>query len=344
MDGWWNVSQGTLADFVGVLLANDLGYMVRQHWSLLLRIVALYITRRPSSAERSGANVRHHYDLGNAFYRLMIGPSMTYSCGVLDDRHPLDHPENSLESMQDRKHDLVCKKLGLRSGERLLDIGCGWGGLLFHAAKKYGVRAHGVTLSSEQEAWIKEKISLENLSDRVTVERKDYREVVGEFDAIASIGMFEHVSDKWYGTFMRRMGALLRPEGRGLLHTIGWPKTSRLLEADPFIETYIFPGGHIPSLDRIVVEMQKAGFIIGHIENFKPHYAETLRRWMQNVNIHRQKISELSAQFDERFFRMWEYYLQSCDAAFRYGELQLYQVLFAKGKEWVFPLRMRFDA
>lgn len=343
MDGWWSAEDGDLVSFIGTLLLNDIERTVRHSPALLLRMARLHLSRRPSSQRRSADNVHAHYDLGNDFFALMLDPSMAYSCGFLDGVSAADAPANTLEAMQERKHDLVCRKLDLKEGQRLLDVGCGWGGLLFHAAKHYGVHAHGVTLSAEQEAWIKRRVREEGLDDRITVERKDYRAIDGTFDAFASIGMFEHVGDRWYGTFMRTIASVLIDGGRGLLHTIGWGQENRSIGSNPWITKYIFPGGHLPSLDRIVAELQRAGCTVGHMENFKLHYAETLRKWKANVADNIDRIRALPNGYDERFLRMWDFYLQSCEAAFRYGKLQLYQVLFQKGWEWTLPSRFRYS-
>lgn len=342
MDGWWDVEDGDLARCMGILFRNELDAAVRRSPSLLLRSAVQYVATRPASLQHSAANVHHHYDLGNEFFRLMLGGSMTYSCGVVEDTRPLDSDANSIEAMQDRKNDLVCRKLGLREGEHLLDVGCGWGELLFLAAKRYGAIATGITLSDEQAAWIERRAKEQGLAGRVTVLRKDYREAEGTFDAFASVGMFEHVGDAHYGTFMSKVASLLKPGGKGLLHTIGWQGQSWAMFQDPWLTKYIFPGSHIPSLDRIAAEMQSAGFLIAHVENFKLHYAETLRRWKRNVDANAERIRALAPQFDERFFRMWDYYLQTCEACFRRGQLQLYQALLVNGKEWTLPLRLRF--
>ncbi len=336
MDVRWEAENGDITSVIGVLLLNDIEDMIRHEPMLLLRSLLRFAATKPVNRERSQRNVSHHYDLGNEFFSFMLDPTMTYSCGILDHEGP-----NTLESMQVRKLDLVCRKLDLKPGQTLIDIGCGWGGLLFHAAKNYGVRATGITLSIEQEAFVRRRIEEEDLQDSVAIECRDYREIEGPFDAFASIGMFEHVGDNQYATFMEKARSLLRPGGKGLLHTIGVQQRRAGSVVDPWIAKHIFPGGHLPSLDRIVIEMEDAGLLIGHLENFKPHYAETLRLWKKNVDSHAGEIRDIGG-FDERFFRMWDFYLQSCEAGFRYGALQLYQVLFSNGSEWTFPQRFQF--
>ncbi|MDB4978026.1 MAG: methyltransferase, cyclopropane fatty acid synthase [Candidatus Peribacteria bacterium] len=340
MDGWWAVEDDRLCECIGIFLKNDVEKALWKNPLLISRMLYHYIATKPINSFRSKSNVHHHYDLSNQFFRLMLGPSMTYSCGVLE--QTTNAMQNTLEAIQARKYDLVCRKLQLQPGDRLLDIGCGWGGLLFHAARYYGVQATGITLSSNQAEWIRARIQNQKWSRLVRVEEKDYREAEGTYDAVASIGMFEHVGDAQYGTFMQKVAALLKPDGKGLLHTIGWQKRTWASVQDAWMSTYIFPGGHLPSLDRITAEMQKAEFLIGHIENFKPHYAETLRLWKRNVDANRQNIEKLDAHFDTRFFRMWDYYLQACDAGFRYGRLQLYQILFSSGRQWAFPQRFHY--
>lgn len=336
MEAKWDAEDGDVTSVVGVLLMNDIEDMIRHEPMLLLRSLLRYAATKPVSRDRSQKNVSHHYDLGNDFFGLMLDRSMAYSCGIADPKGP-----NTLEEMQYRKFDLVCKKLELKPGQTLIDIGCGWGGLLFHAAQHYGVRATGITLSTEQDSFVRSRIREEKLEGKVSIECRDYREIEGPYDAFASIGMFEHVGDDLYATFMGKVRSLLKPGGKGLLHTIGVQQRVRGSSQDPWIAKYIFPGGHLPSLDRIVTEMEDAGFLIGHIENFKPHYAETLRHWKENVDRNAEEIRDIGG-FDERFFRMWDFYLQSCEAGFRYGTLQLYQVLFSNGREWAFPSRFRF--
>lgn len=343
MDGWWDVEHDRVADCLGIFFRNDLDEEIRTNILLLFKLQAQRLLTKPATAQRSRKNVLKHYDLGNDFFAQMLDPTMTYSCGILDDRFPLTDPANALEAMQRRKYDLVCRKLKLRSGQHLLDVGCGWGGMICHAAKHYGVRATGVTLSDEQHAWAEKRIFQEGLRGLVTVERKDYRDVEGTFDAFVSIGMFEHVGDEQYRTFMRKARSVLAPGGAGLLHTIGWSGLHSASGFDPWMQTYIFPGAHIPPLSRITAEMEAADLTIGHVENFKLHYAETLRKWKENVDAHRPAIRALSPRYNTRFLRMWDFYLQSCEAGFRQSRLVLYQVLFSAGKEWTLPLRFRFD-
>ncbi|MBI3332350.1 class I SAM-dependent methyltransferase [Candidatus Peregrinibacteria bacterium] len=335
MENEWNIRGGGITDFIGILLLNRLGKKIRMSRGQMLRTALFYLRTLPLTKGRSRKNASFHYDLGNEFYRTFLGPSMTYSCGYLKS------DKDTIDDLQRQKHERISRKLMLAPGDRLLDIGCGWGTMLLHAAEKHGVSGLGVTLSNNQQVWATEVFRQAGYAGRIEVALKDYREVQGEFDKIVSIGMFEHVGKGQYGTFMRQVKKLLREGGTGLLHAIGSTEPPAR-GPDPWIQRYIFPGGRLPRLSEIAAEMRAAGLNVVHVENWKPHYAETLRRWHEIFQANTERIAGLGAPFDTRFLRMWSYYLQSCEAAFRYGRAQLYQVLFTKGSSWPLPMRFEF--
>jgi cyclopropane-fatty-acyl-phospholipid synthase len=335
MDGWWRVDQGSLADFLGILLKNKLDEHLGDRWFTRPLLWLQRVLHTPYSLLLAKRCIAHHYNLGNEFFRLFLDPSLTYSCG-----YQLS-PTDTLAQMQEQKYALICKKLGLKAGQVLLDIGCGWGGMLVHAAKRHGIRGLGITLSSSQAELANARIKAEKLENTLAIDLRDYRKTSGTFDALVSIGMFEHVGKACYPAFMRQLRRLLKPGGLGLLHTIGVtdPPSYR---PDPWTVKHIFPGSRLPRLDEIVSEMHKNDLIVGHIENLKLHYAETLRHWHANFQRNRSAIQALGEQYSDRFMRMWEYYLQSCEASFRHSSVQLYQVLFCKGSEWTLPMCFNF--
>lgn len=259
---------------------------------------------------------RRHYDVGNDLYRRMLDARMLYSCGYW-------RRAETLDEAQEAKLELIACKLGLRGGERLLDIGCGWGGACRYFAERHGARVVGITLSKEQAELARETCA----GLPIEIRLQDYRDLPrGEsFDAVYSIGMFEHVGCKNYGRFMRRVHALLPEGGRFLLHTIGSNTTSRT--TDPWINRYIFPHGQLPSV-RQVGQAIEDRFVLEDWHGFGRDYDRTLMEWRGNFE---RAWDELRAAYDERFYRMWRYYLSCCAGAFRSRYNQLWQVLLAKG-------------
>jgi cyclopropane-fatty-acyl-phospholipid synthase len=243
--------------------------------------------------------------------------------------------------MQRQKHELICKKLSLSSQDNIIDIGCGWGGMLIYAAEKYGVSGTGVTLSQEQAQFATQKIQKRGLSQQLNIVVSDYREFTGQYDKFISMAMFEHVGKGNFSTFMEKASELLKPGGTGLLHTMGTTSAGRRAGRDAWIEKYIFPGGYLPKLHDLMYEMWRARLNIAHHENLRPHYPETLSRWSDKFQNNRDKIMALAPRYDERFMRMWNFYLQVCEANFRYGNVQVFQILFYKGKKW--PFTTPFD-
>ena len=266
--------------------------------------------------------VRSHYDIGNEFYRLWLDETMSYSCGYFK------NAEDTLYDAQVNKADHILEKLQLQEGMTLLDIGCGWGFLLMRAAKKYGIKGTGITLSKEQYQKFSEDIEREGLKDRLQVELMDYRDLKHsgvQFDRVVSVGMLEHVGRGNYELFMENAEAVLKPEGLFLLHYISAQKEH---EGDPWIKKYIFPGGTIPSLREIIDILPEYEFHVLDIESLRRHYNRTLLCWRENFLKHRAEIARMQG---EEFTRMWELYLASCAATFNNGIIDLHQILVSKG-------------
>lgn len=333
MDGDWDAENDDIANVIGLFLANDVGRGIVESVPTLARIALHILRTSPALRLQSARNVAHHYDLGNDFYARMLDASMTYSCGLQL------HESDTLEQMQRNKFELMCRKLNLRPGATVIDVGCGWGGFLLYAAKEYGIQGVGITLSPNQLQFARHRAEEEGTAHRVTFRLQDYRDTEGQFDAFVSVGMFEHVGSRQYRIFFRKMQSLLKPGGVGLLHTIG---TTGMSGFSPWINRYIFPGGELPKLEQIVRPMRSAGLLVAHIENLKPHYAHTLRHWKRNFRTHWSIIASMGDRFNERFRRMWSFYLQSCEAGFEHGLLQLYQVLTVNDREWTLPPILAF--
>jgi cyclopropane-fatty-acyl-phospholipid synthase len=286
---------------------------------------------RRHSPERDAAAIAHHYDVSNSFYRIVLGPSMTYSCAVWD------APDVTLEDAQAAKHELVCRKLGLEPGMRLLDVGCGWGGMVMHAAQHHGVRAVGVTVSRRQAELAAKRVAEAGLGDRVEIRLQDYRDVRGEqYDAISSIGMFEHVGLAQLSAYFDRLFALLRAGGRLLNHAIGRPpatKASRLRPAGTrfsrrgFIDRYVFPDGELHELGSVTSALQRAGFEARHMESLREHYALTLRAWIRNLE---QSWDAAVAEVGDPRARIWRLYMAGSAVNFEDGNIQVHQVLAVK--------------
>lgn len=273
------------------------------------------------SLARDRTAVRHHYDVSNEFYRLVLGPSMAYSCAYFAT------PEDSLEAAQERKHDVICRKLRLSPGERLLDLGCGWGSLLMHAAARYGVHGVGVTLSEQQVALARRRIREAGLSHLVEVRMADYREVAdGPFDKIVSVGMYEHVGRRQLGAYVRRVCDLLTEHGLFLNHGIA-RLASQPSGPNGFIYRYIFPDGELHPVTDLMVSMRSAGLEVRDVESLREHYVLTLQAWLANLQRHR---AEAIARAGEERERAWRLYMLGSAQGFAAGHITLYQVLAAR--------------
>jgi len=290
-----------------------------------LRFFIISLLNR-DSLRRVPKNISYHYDLGNEFYFLFLDETMTYSCAYFNKEY------DSLEQAQLNKYEHISRKLLLKPGESLLDIGCGWGGMLIYAAQKYGINGVGITLSQNQHEYANRKIKELGLESQIKVTYQDYRELSGKYDKVVSIGMFEHVGKKFIPIFIKKTSDLLKKEGLGLLHTIG---KDTLSPGDPWTFKYIFPGGYLPCLAEIVQEMGKTGFSILDVENLRWHYAKTLECWVENYELNVKKVREM---FDETFVRRWRLFLNGSIAGFRYGNTRVFQVLFTNGTNNDLPI------
>ncbi len=279
-----------------------------------------------SSRQCAPANIAFHYDLGDDFYAQYLDSTMTYSCAYFTT------PDDSLEQAQRNKYEHIARKLMLQADETLLDIGCGWGGMLIYAAEQYGVRCTGNTLSKNQYRYVNRMVKQRGLEGRVTVLYKDYRQLHGVFDKVVSIGMFEHVGKKYFPVFFRSVAQLLKPGGLGLLHTIGKDAPS---SRDLWTFKYIFPGSYLPTLAEICRGLSKIGGCVLDVENLRLHYAQTLSKWSENYERNRDQIRDLG---DQRLVRCWRLFLNSAMVGFRYGETRLFQVLFSNGLNNALPI------
>ncbi len=285
------------------------------------------------SPERDGKVIQHHYDVSNRFYEMVLGPSMTYTCAVYETE------DATLEEAQHAKYDLVARKLDLQQGQRLLDVGCGWGGMVRHAAREYGVRALGVTLSKEQAEWAQNRIKEEGLDHLAEVRHLDYRDVQETgFDAVSSIGLTEHIGVDNYPAYFAFLRGKMLPGARLLNHCITRPD-NKPTQTGAFIDRYVFPDGELTGSGRIITEAQDAGLEVHHEENLRVHYAKTLAGWSANLETH---WDECVAEVGEGTARVWGLYMAGSRMGFERNEIQLHQVLATRtddNGESGFPLR-----
>ncbi|MFI5565391.1 class I SAM-dependent methyltransferase [Amycolatopsis japonica] len=318
---------------VDQLSAADRLWLLRELGPRHLRRVAPPAEELPSRAKRVFDGLRHskardsnaisnHYDVSNRFYELVLGPSMAYTCAA----YPSEG--SSLEEAQAHKFDLVCRKLGLRPGMRLLDVGCGWGGMVEHAVENYGVEALGVTLSREQAQRAQKDIVTKGLADRAEVRHLDYRDVTETgFDAVSSIGLTEHIGARNLPSYFRFLAGKLKPHGRLLNHCITNPDTSVPHRSRGFIDRYVFPDGELESVGEIATAMHDSGLEVRHSENLREHYATTLGAWCANLDAN---WDEAVAEAGAGRSRVWALYMAACRLAFERREIELHQVLGVK--------------
>ncbi len=307
MEGWWDCEN--LDDFFCRLMCSNAEDKVKKNWKLLLRAALLNVNGK-SRAFQIG---ERHYDIGNDLYQNMLDKRMTYSCGYWKDA-------SNLDEAQEAKLDLICRKLDLQPGNRILDIGCGWGSFVKHAAEKYGVKAVGITVSEKQAALAKEICS----GLPVEIRLQDYRDLDEKFDHIVSVGMFEHVGYKNHRAYMETASKCLGDDGLFLLHTIGDSHSN--ISPEPWCDKYIFPNSLIPSVKQISASIEKI-FIIEDLHNFGAYYDPTLISWFNNFN---RNWDAIKTHYSDRFYRMWKYYLLSCAGSFRARCLQVWQIVLSQ--------------
>ena len=316
MDGWWDAED--LSEFFFRLLRSGAATKL-MGIGIATQIIKSKLLNLQSS-RRAFEVGEKHYDIGNDLYERMLDKRMIYSCGYWRDA-------KNLAEAQEAKLDLICRKIGLKKGDTVLDVGCGWGGFAKFAAERYGAKVVGITISKEQAAWA--QAHTQGLD--VEIRLQDWRELKEEsFNHIVSIGMFEHVGPKNYRPFMEKMRELLSDDGFFLLHTIGHSVTTRNL--DPWMDKYIFPNGHLPSMTLITKAVDRRLFgdailVMEDWHNFGPDYDQTLTAWYNNFE---RAWPELKEKYGERFYRMWKYYLLSCAGAFRSRKIHLWQIVYSK--------------
>ncbi len=322
MDGRLTVEDGGILDLLEMVTSNNRWEDGGKGRKLLnkgkKRLKALF---RRNPARRAQSNVAHHYDIGNDLYRLFLDGDLQYSCAYFTD------PANSLDQAQTDKKAHIAAKLDLKPGQRVLDIGCGWGGTALYLHAKTGVDVLGVTLSEEQLRVARRRAHDAGVADHVKFELIDYRAIEGRFDRIVSIGMFEHVGAAHYDEFFAKCRELLTDDGVMLLHTIG--KLGKASAPDPFTDKYIFPGYHVPSLSQMTAASEKVRLLAADVEMLRLHYGLTLRHWLKRTQAAR---AEIVALYDDRFFRMWEFYLAGGVVAFENGSMCNYQIQYIRDR------------
>jgi cyclopropane-fatty-acyl-phospholipid synthase len=323
MDGTFVVEQGSIADVLAIMLGQNTDV---PHWARLQGVLR-YLYRRLSQFNprpRSRRNVAHHYDLDGRLYSLFLDADRQYSCAYFE------KTGQSLDDAQLAKKRHLATKLILTQGERILDIGCGWGGLGLYLAEFAGADVTGVTLSHEQHAIANERAAEMGLSERARFQLQDYRDIDGPFDRIVSVGMFEHVGVNHYDAFFRKIAQLLADDGVILLHSIG--RSEGPSRTSPWVSKYIFPGGYMPSLSEVLPWIEKAGLLVTDIEILRLHYAETLLHWRERFLMH---LEEVERMYDQRFVRMWEFYLAAAEMSFREQNLMVFQIQLTKRQDVV---------
>jgi cyclopropane-fatty-acyl-phospholipid synthase len=326
MDGTFVVEQGTIADVLAICLGQKSEV---PHWAVPQTILR-FLKRRLNQfnpRSRSRRNVAHHYDLDGRLYSLFLDADRQYSCGYFET------PGQSLDDAQLAKKRHLAAKLRIDQGQhdkqdkslRVLDIGCGWGGLGLYLAEIGGADVTGVTLSQEQHAVANSRAAEKGLSERARFNLQDYRDVAGPFDRIVSVGMFEHVGINHFDAFFRKSAQLLKDDGVMLLHSIGRSEGPSVTNA--WISKYIFPGGYIPSVSETIAAVERSGLLVTDIEILRLHYADTLKHWRERFLAHREEVERI---YDRRFVRMWEFYLAASEMSFREQNMMVFQIQLTK--------------
>jgi len=310
VDRWWDVP--ALDQFVDRVLRAQLGDLLRETWMLVPQVLRARVLNL-QTIRRSFGNGQHHYDIGNELYEAMLDRRMLYTCAVWDGARTLDEA-------QERKLELVCTKLGLRAGQRVLDLGCGWGGFAAYASEKYGVQVVGYTVSEAQVAWANKQYPHLPIDIRLD----DYRRASGKYDAVVSIGLMEHVGPKNYRGYMELVDRCLAPGGVALIHTIAGNRARPHI--DPWFDRYVFPNAVLPTLAQLVTAMDGL-FVPEDVHNIGPDYDPTLMAWWSNFDAAWPRLRE---RYDERFYRIWKYYLLGSAGGFRSRSQQLFQIVMTR--------------
>ena len=333
MDGDLTVEQGSIADVLAVLQGQP--REGRPPWWARLRSLARFCYRRLSQFNlpaRALRNVAHHYDLDAQLYSLFLDSDRQYSCAYFEHQH------QSLDDAQLAKKRHLAAKLLVSPDQRVLDIGCGWGGLALYLGDICGAQVTGITLSEQQHATAQARATEKGLSTKVEFRLQDYRNQPGLFDRIVSVGMFEHVGVGFYGAFFRKCYELLDDRGIMVLHSIGRSEGPNV--TNPWIAKYIFPGGYIPALSEVLPAVERAGLLVTDIEILRLHYAETLKAWRERFLAHREQVERL---YDQRFERMWEFYLAAAEMAFREQNMMVFQMQLTK-RQGIVPMTRDYIA
>ncbi len=320
MNGSIVIENGSLTEFLDIALKNVGRYPINKITNILgrFRRAYRYITNF-NFIGKSKENVAHHYDISEKFYDLFLDEKRQYSCAYFKNE------DDTLEVAQNNKIDHIIKKLNLKPNQKVLDIGCGWGTLALDIAKKTQCEVVGITLSENQLKHAKQKAKEMNLENQVEFRLADYRQLNEKFDRVVSVGMFEHVGRKFYNKYFNKVFSFLNEDGVALIHTIGSVNPPR--GSQPWITKYIFPGGYTPSLSEVSLPIEKSGLIISDLEVLRTHYEHTLRNWKERFISKKGQVLEM---FDEKFFRMWEFYLVGCEMAFKWSDQVVFQFQLTK--------------
>ena len=320
MNGSLLIENGTLTEFLDLAFKNIGRGNINSYGAVIKKIRGTfgYLTNI-NKIIKSKENVAHHYDISEKLYDLFLDENRQYSCAYFK------NDDDTLEQAQSNKIHHIIKKLNIQPNQKVLDIGSGWGTLALAIAKQTSANVTGITLSENQFEYSKNKAKEMNLSNQVDFKLIDYRQLNEKFDRIVSVGMFEHVGRNFYKTYFNTVFKLLNEKGIALIHTIGSSMPPR--DPQPWIQKYIFPGGYTPSLSEVAKPIEKSGLIVSDIEVLRMHYAHTLRNWKERFLSKKDKVLDM---FDEKFFRMWEFYLASCEMAFKWGDQVVFQLQLSK--------------
>ena len=319
-DGSLIIENGTLTEFLEIAFKNIGRNEISLYSKLLKKIRGTYrYLTNYNQITKSKKNVSHHYDISEKLYDLFLDEKRQYSCAYFKDEN------KTIDEAQNDKIEHIIKKLNIKPNQKVLDIGSGWGSLAIEIAKKTSSHVVGITLSENQLEYSKKKVKELNLGNQVDFKLIDYRQINEKFDRIVSVGMFEHVGKKYYQKFFNQVSKLLTEDGAALIHTIGSVNSPR--DPQPWINKYIFPGGYTPSLSEVASPIEKSGLILSDLEVLRMHYAHTLRHWKERFLFKKDQVLEMC---DERFMRMWEFYLASCEMAFKWGDQVVFQLQLTK--------------